>query len=76
VAVEPVNDTTGMSGCFTIGAPAFGPVPNTKLTTPGGRPVNKKKIRGENSEMLACVANGIYSYILMFSLPEWFVVLK
>jgi len=32
-----------MSGCFTIGAPAFGPVPNTKLTTPGGRPVNKKK---------------------------------
>lgn len=43
VAVEPVNDTTGMSGCLTIGAPALGPVPNTKLTTPGGRPVDKKK---------------------------------
>ena len=39
VAVEPVNDITGMSGCLTIGAPALAPVPNTKLTTPGGRPV-------------------------------------
>ena len=51
VAVEPVNDITGMPGCLTIGAPALGPVPNTKLTTPGGRPVDKK-ISGDKLHVL------------------------
>ena len=38
VTVEPVNEITGTSGCLTMAAPALGPVPITKLTTPGGKP--------------------------------------
>ena len=38
MAVEPVKETSGMSGCLTIAVPALGPTPNTKLHTPGGRP--------------------------------------
>lgn len=38
VAVEPVKETIGTSGCWTSAAPHFGPNPNTILTTPGGRP--------------------------------------
>lgn len=43
VAVEPVKDTNGMSGWPTIAFPAFGPVPNTTLTTPGGTPTETNR---------------------------------
>lgn len=39
VAVEPVKETNGTSGWPTRASPAFGPVPKTMLTTPGGTPV-------------------------------------
>lgn len=38
VAVPPVNETIGTSGCFTIASPAEWPYPNTKFTTPSGIP--------------------------------------
>ena len=37
--VLPVKETRGTCGCVTMASPARGPVPNTTLTTPGGRPV-------------------------------------
>lgn len=40
VAVEPVKETRGTSGWPTRASPAFGPVPNTMLTTPGGTPAD------------------------------------
>ena len=38
VAVLPVNEMRGTSGCWTMAAPVSGPVPNTRLQTPGGSP--------------------------------------
>jgi len=57
VAVEPVNDITGMSGCLTTGAPALGPVPNTKLTTPGGRPVNNNNEKSVSGKKISSDRN-------------------
>ena len=36
--VLPVNEITGTLGWVTIASPALGPVPNTILQTPAGRP--------------------------------------
>ena len=36
IFVEPVNETNSTSGWITKGSPQSGPVPKTKLTTPGG----------------------------------------
>src|SRR5262249_36915065 len=41
-AVDPVNDTIDTSGCFTIASPTTGPVPVTRLNTPGGNPMLSK----------------------------------
>ena len=35
---EPVNDTASMPGWLAIASPTTGPVPLTRLNTPGGRP--------------------------------------
>jgi hypothetical protein len=40
VAVEPVNETMSTSGCPAIAAPTTGPVPVTRLSTPGGSPAS------------------------------------
>ena len=45
VAVEPVKEMSGMSGWPTIALPAFRPVPNTILTTPGGTPAGTETAR-------------------------------
>ena len=37
---EPVNDTTSMPGCRAIASPVTGPVPLTRLNTPGGSPAS------------------------------------
>lgn len=42
VAVEPVKEIMGTSGCSTIAWPAFGPVPKTMLHTPEGNPTKQK----------------------------------
>src|SRR5580704_4999793 len=42
VEVDPVKLTTGTSLCFVSDAPAPGPSPPTKLTTPGGRPASER----------------------------------
>ena len=38
VAGLPVKDINRISGCLTMASPTRGPVPNTMLTTPAGRP--------------------------------------
>ncbi len=40
VAVEPVNETRSTSGWAASAAPTTGPVPVTRLSTPGGRPAS------------------------------------
>ena len=40
MTVPPVKDNSGTFGCFVKGDPAFGPVPNTILTTPFGNPAS------------------------------------
>src|SRR3984957_16770556 len=39
-AVDPVKLITGASRCDASGAPAFGPSPLTRFTTPGGNPAS------------------------------------
>ena len=38
--VEPVNDTMSISGWAAIASPTVGPVPVTRLNTPGGSPAS------------------------------------
>ncbi len=38
--VEPVNDTMSTSGWEAIASPTTGPVPDTRLNTPAGRPTS------------------------------------
>src|SRR6266550_4704459 len=38
VSVDPVNETTGTSGCSTIALPTTEPSPCTSCTTSGGSP--------------------------------------
>ena len=38
MAVLPVKEMRGIFGCVTIASPVTGPVPNTILHMPGGRP--------------------------------------
>ena len=52
VAVDPVNEISGTSGCWTIAEPALGPLPKTKLHTPGGSPIHRNK---ECTTLLACM---------------------
>ena len=52
VAVDPVNEISGTSGCWTIAEPALGPLPKTKLHTPGGSPIDRDK---ECMTLLACM---------------------
>jgi hypothetical protein len=38
--VEPVKDTMSTSGWAAMASPTTGPVPGTRLSTPGGRPTS------------------------------------
>src|SRR5208283_3939962 len=40
VDVDPVKLITGTSACFVSGAPAPGPSPLTRFTTPAGKPAS------------------------------------
>ena len=40
VSVDPVNEITLTSGCETSGAPAPGPSPSTRFSTPEGSPAS------------------------------------
>ena len=42
VAVPPVNEIIGTSGCVTSGSPTPGPVPWTMLRTPAGKPTSSR----------------------------------
>src|SRR5512146_2863630 len=44
-AVEPVKCTPARSRWFSATSDTFGPLPGTKLTTPGGRPAASSSFR-------------------------------
>ncbi|GBH18677.1 Ribonucleotide reductase alpha subunit [Pseudomonas syringae pv. actinidiae] len=52
---EPVIEIMSISGCAAIAPPTSGPLPLTRLNTPGGRPasctscVNSKALNGDSS---------------------------
>ena len=62
IAVEPVKETSGMSGCLTIASPALGPTPNTKLHTPGGRPATTTTTTKMCQIILSSCAQGSHSF--------------
>src|SRR5687767_13888410 len=59
VTVPPVKEIVPIFGCAVIGAPTFGPVPCTTLSTPLGRPAsaqishNRDAVMGVSSLGLA-----------------------
>ncbi len=48
-AVEPVNVTMSTSGWRAIASPTTGPVPVTRLKTPGGRPSSSRISASRNA---------------------------
>ncbi|MDT4871645.1 hypothetical protein FQZ97_1067850 [compost metagenome] len=54
--VDPVKDTMSTSGCPAIASPTSGPVPETRLNAPAGKPIswkisaNRNALNGATSE--------------------------
>jgi hypothetical protein len=54
--VDPVKETASTSGCAAMASPTTGPIPVTRLKTPGGRPTSSmtsaraKALSGATSE--------------------------
>src|SRR5262245_12254183 len=49
VTVPPVNEMVVIFGCAVIGAPTFGPVPWTTLSTPAGSPASWQTSQSNNA---------------------------
>src|ERR1043166_1022326 len=49
VTVPPVNEIVVIFGCAVMGAPTFGRVPGTTLSTPSGRPASLQTSHSRNA---------------------------
>src|SRR5438046_406623 len=70
VSVDPVNETTGTSGCSTIALPTTEPSPWTSCTTSGGRPASSR-ISTSRCAVWGTSSAGLKITAFPLAIPTW-----
>jgi hypothetical protein len=62
IAVDPVKEISGTSGCKTSASPASCPYPKTMLQTPAGRPASTINLHSSNA-VVEVISEGLHTQV-------------